>query len=77
MIVTIHVIVTMQGCRRCQMLIDVKRYIYKENGNEVSKEAIGVFRYFWDLILFRIEEYCCITVLRWNLIFVSYLNKSR
>lgn len=45
------------------MSINIKRYIYMENDNEVSEEIIDILDTFGIFVLFRIGKYSCIIVL--------------
>ena len=74
---TTHISVTMQGCLRSRAPTDAKRFIYMENGNKAPVVVIGLFR-------LQLESSCYLDLdktfyvlsFRWNLIFVSHLDKS-
>ena len=67
----------MQSCLRSRTPSDAKRFIYVGNGNKVPVEAIGVFRLKLESGCFLdLEETYYVPSFRWNLIFVSRLDKS-
>ena len=60
------------------MLTDGERYIYVGNGNKVVVKAIGLFKLQLDSrCTLDLEETFVVPLFRWNLIYVSYLDKCR
>ena len=67
----------MQDCLRGRVPTNVERFIYMGNNNKAPVEAIGLFR-------LQLESSCYLDLdktfyvlsFRWNLIFVSHLDKS-
>ena len=58
------------------MPTDGERYIYVGNGNKVAVKAIGLFGLQLDSrCTLDLEETFVVPLFRWNLIYVSYLDK--
>ncbi|RVW22478.1 Retrovirus-related Pol polyprotein from transposon TNT 1-94 [Vitis vinifera] len=64
------------GCLRNRMPTDGERYIYVRNGNKAAIKAIGLFRLQLDSrCTLDLEETFVVSSFRWNLIYVSCLDK--
>ena len=73
---TTHISVMMQGCLRSRMPTNGDRYIYVGNGNKAAVKAISIFRLQLDFrCTLDLEETFVVLSFKWNLIFVSCLDK--
>ena len=75
--VTTHISVIMQGYLWSRPPSDAERFIYVADNNKVAVEAVGTFRLcFKTRLLLDLFETFYVPSFRWNLIFVSRLEKS-
>ena len=59
------------------MSIDAERFIYMGNSNKALVDAIGLFRVQLESSCYLdLDETFYVSPFRWNLVFVSHLDKS-
>ena len=67
----------MQGCLMSRLSIDAEKFIYMRNENKALVETIGLFRLQLEYGCYLdLDEAFYVLSFRWNLVFVSRLDKS-
>lgn len=60
-----------------RLSIDGERYIYTGNGKKMKVKVIGVFRLYLGInVYLELENIFVVSLFRWNLIYVTFLDKS-